>query len=151
MALRTEFSFNLPKGLIDADGDLHQRGVMRMATARDEIEPLRDPRVKDSEDPLVTLIILARVVTQLGDLSAVSVRDIENLFALDLAYLQDLYSVINFGTNEEIAAFLSESSGQEPLSEESQPVDASDGEANVEAATGASRRRGGAMIEEVAP
>ena len=103
MALRTEFSFNLPKGLIDADGDLHQRGVMRMATARDEIEPLRDPRVKDSEDPLVTLIILARVVTQLGDLSAVSVRDIENLFALDLAYLQDLYSVINFGTNEELS------------------------------------------------
>ena len=51
MALRTEFSFNLPKGLIDADGDLHQRGVMRMATARDEIEPLRDPRVKDSKTP----------------------------------------------------------------------------------------------------
>ena len=62
MGLRTEFSFTLPRGLVSAEGDLHQRGVMRMATARDEIEPLRDPRVTDSEDSLVTLLILARVV-----------------------------------------------------------------------------------------
>ena len=151
MGLRTEFSFTLPRGLVSAEGDLHQRGVMRMATARDEIEPLRDPRVKDSEDPLVTLIILARVVTQLGDLTAITVRDIENLFALDLAYLQDLYSVINFGTEAEIAEFLNQPSTQEVPTESGEESESGSSGADLEESSAVSRRRGGATIEEVAP
>ena len=100
--LQTEFEFTLPKGFVDASGTLHKAGTMRLATARDEIEPLRDPRVSGPDDPFLTVIVLSRVVSQLGSLSQVTPREIENLFAADLAFLQDLYGIINFGTADEL-------------------------------------------------
>lgn len=93
-AVRTEFEFELPIGFEDDSGNTHKRGTMRLATARDEILPLRDPRVRDNEAYL-TVILLSRVVTQLGELSQVSPATIEGLFASDLAFLQDLYRRIN--------------------------------------------------------
>ncbi len=96
MSLQTEFSFTLPKGYVDATGSLHRSGVIRLATARDEIEPLRDPRVKENEAYL-TVIMLARVIVELGTVDQVTPKVIEGLFAADLAYLQDLYTVVNFG------------------------------------------------------
>jgi hypothetical protein len=102
--LRTEFDFLLPKGLVDESGEVHREGTMRLATARDELEPLGDPKVKDADDPYLTIIVIARVVTGLGTRTRLSPKDVENLFAADLAYLQDFYSIINFGTEEEIAA-----------------------------------------------
>lgn len=96
MSLQTEYPFVLPKGYVDAEGTLHREGTMRLATARDEIEPLRDARVKDNEAYL-TVIVLARVVTSLGSISQVTPKTIEGLFASDLAYLQDLYRILNFG------------------------------------------------------
>lgn len=104
--LRTEFDFVLPKGLVDDEGTLHREGTMRLATARDELEPLRDPKVRDADDPYLTVIVLSRVITTLGTKSRVTPRDIEGLFAADLAYLQDFYSVVNFGTDEEIDALV---------------------------------------------
>ena len=95
--LQTEFEFTLPKGYVDSGGTLHRVGTMRLATARDEIEPLRDPRVGGPDDPFLTVIVLSRVVTRLGTLSGVTPRDIENLFAADLAFLQDTYNSINGG------------------------------------------------------
>lgn len=106
MALRTEYEFVLPKGFLDESGNLHKRGVMRLATARDELEPLRDPFVTGPDDPRLTILVLARVVLTLGSLPLVTTHEIENLFAADLAYLQDFYGVINFGTPEEIDALL---------------------------------------------
>ena len=100
--LRTEFDFLLPKGLVDDEGTLHREGTMRLATARDELEPLRDPKVRDADDPYLTIVVLSRVVVTLGTKSRVTPRDIESLFAADLAYLQDFYSVVNFGTEDEI-------------------------------------------------
>jgi hypothetical protein len=100
--LQTEFDFTLPKGYVDSTGTLHRVGTMRLATARDEIEPLRDPRVSGPDDPFLTVIVLSRVVTRLGTLSQVTPREIENLFAADLAFLQDLYGIINFGSPEEL-------------------------------------------------
>jgi hypothetical protein len=100
--LQTEFEFTLPKGYVDSSGTLHRAGTMRLATARDEIEPLRDPRVSGPDDPFLTVIVLSRVVTQLGSLSQVTPGEIENLFAADLAFLQDLYGIINFGTADEL-------------------------------------------------
>jgi hypothetical protein len=102
MELRTEYEFFLPKGFVDDDGAVHRKGTMRLATARDELEPLRDPRVRDADDPFLTIIVLSRVVIRLGSLSQVTPREIERLFAADLAYLQDLYGAINFGTPDEI-------------------------------------------------
>jgi hypothetical protein len=96
MSLQTEFSFTLPKGLVEEHGGLHRDGVMRLATARDEIEPLRDPRVQENEAYL-TVIVLSRVVTKLGAVTSITPKVIEGLFAADLAYLQDLYQIINFG------------------------------------------------------
>lgn len=90
----TEVEFTLPKGYLDQTGILHNRGVMRLATAADEILPLRDPRVQQNEAYLA-IIVLARVITRLGDLSAVDTRVIEGLFASDLNYLQRLYEQIN--------------------------------------------------------
>jgi hypothetical protein len=100
--LRTEFEFVLPKGVVDDDGTVHRQGTMRLATARDELEPLNDPKVKDADDPYLTIIVLARVITGLGTRTRLSPKDVEGLFAADLAYLQDFYAVINFGTDAEI-------------------------------------------------
>ena len=94
MVIQTEYEFNLPKGLADENGNLHRKGIMRLATAADEILPLKDPRVQQNPEYL-TVIILSRVVTKLGDLETVSTKTIENLFASDLAYLQTLYNRIN--------------------------------------------------------
>lgn len=94
MAFQTEFEFTLPKGYIDNTGALHRDGVMRLATAADEILPLRDPRV--SQNPgYLSIILLARVIVRLGSLQAVDTKTIEKLFTADLAYLQDLYQRIN--------------------------------------------------------
>ena len=94
--LRTEFAFELPRGYIDDDAVVHRRGLMRLATARDEIMPLRDPRVRENENYL-TVILLSRVITELGILgeNEVTPNVIENLFASDLAFLQDLYRRVN--------------------------------------------------------
>jgi len=94
MAFQTEFSFTLPRGFVDVSGTLHREGVMRLATAGDEIVPMRDPRVQQNPGYL-SIILLTRVVTKLGSLPAVDTRVIENLFTMDLAYLQDLYQRIN--------------------------------------------------------
>jgi hypothetical protein len=91
---QTEFDFTLPCGYLDEDGTLHRDGVMRRATAADEILPLKDPRVQKNEAYLV-VILLSRVVTRLGLLAAINPKVIENLFATDLAFLQDLYNRIN--------------------------------------------------------
>ncbi|HEY2984682.1 MAG TPA: phage tail assembly protein [Jatrophihabitantaceae bacterium] len=92
--VRTEFSFTLPVGYVDDGGVRHRSGVMRLATARDEILPLRDPRVQDNEAYL-TVILLSRVITSLGTLSAINPGVIEGMFAADLAMLQDLYRRVN--------------------------------------------------------
>ena len=94
MTLQTEFSFSLPHGYADADGNLHREGVMRMATAYDEIVPMKDPRVQANPGYLV-IILLSRVITRLGDVQPINPKVIENLYAADLAYLQDLYLRIN--------------------------------------------------------
>jgi hypothetical protein len=117
-ALRTEFEFVLPKGYLDQNGTLHKRGLMRLATARDELEPLRDPTISSADDPRLTIIVLARVVRRLGTLELVTAHEIEGLFAADLAYLQDFYGVINFGTPADIEAMLE---AQEELERSANP------------------------------
>lgn len=92
--MQTEFEFSLPRGYVDREGNLHRQGVMRLATALDEITPMRDPRVRNNQAYLV-IILLARVITRLGDLPDVNPGVIEGLFAADLAYLQDFYRRIN--------------------------------------------------------
>jgi hypothetical protein len=100
-ALNTRYEFTLPRGYIDGQGRVHRTGTMRLATARDELDPLRDPTVTGPDDPRLTILVLARVVDRLGDLELVTSHEIENLFAVDLAFLQDFYGVINFGSQEE--------------------------------------------------
>lgn len=90
----TEFPFTLPRGLVDPEGRMHTAGAMRLATAYDEIEPLKDPRVRANPGYLV-IILLARVITRLGTLEQVNTRAVEHLYAADLAYLQDLYVRLN--------------------------------------------------------
>ncbi len=94
IGLQTEFEFTLPRGYIDQEGNLHREGVMRLATAMDEIIPLQDRRVRDNQAYLV-IVLLSRVVTKLGSLTTINTSVIENLFAADLAYLQALYRQIN--------------------------------------------------------
>ncbi len=94
MSFQTEFEFTLPKGYVDEAGTLHREGTMRLATAADEILPLKDPRVQ-ANPAYLTIIVLSRVVTKLGGLPAISPRVIEGLFAEDLEYLQEFYNRIN--------------------------------------------------------
>jgi hypothetical protein len=93
-ALQTEFSFSLPRGYVDDAGTVHRHGTMRLATARDEIYPQTDHRVRENPAYL-TVLLLTRTVTRLGSLPEVDSYVIENLFASDLAFLQDLYRRIN--------------------------------------------------------
>jgi hypothetical protein len=102
--LQTEFEFTLPKGYVGDNGELHRAGTMRLATARDEIEPLRDRSIDGPDDPYLTILVLARVITSLGSLPSVGVAEVEGLFAADLAFLQDLYGIINFGDQADVEA-----------------------------------------------
>ena len=89
--MQTEFEFTLPKGYVDGEGNVHRNGVMRLATAADEILPLKDPRVQQNGGYL-----------SIGTLPSISTRVIENLFTVDIAYLQDLYQRINM---EDVPAY----------------------------------------------
>jgi len=98
-AFQTEFEFILPLGYVDETGSLHKAGVMRLATAGDEIMPVKDPRVQQNP-AFLPVILLSKVVTRLGDLKMVTPKVVEGLFAADFVYLQDMYNRINrTGTN----------------------------------------------------
>lgn len=151
--MRTEFEFTLPKGYVGVDGVLHRHGTMRLATARDEIEPLRDRTIDGPDDPYLTILVLARVVTELGSLPEVGVEEIEGLFAADLAFLQDLYGIINFGDQADVEALQASVLPDEPAPvADAEPEVAADdgsdaavGEADSESGTRPRRAR----VEEV--
>jgi len=99
--LQTEFEFTLPKGYVDENGNLHQKGLMRLANASDEILPVKDPRVQRNPAYL-TIIVLSRVIVRLGDLQSINPGIIEKLFVADLNFLQDLYQKINGGGSSRV-------------------------------------------------
>ena len=101
MAFQTEVEFTLPKGYLDDDGTLHREGVMRLATAADEILPLRETSVQRNPAYL-TVILLSRVVTRLGEVKLITPATVEKLFASDVAYLQELYNELNHGNGGEV-------------------------------------------------
>ena len=92
--LQTEFEFELPMGYVDKDGNRQREGTMRLATAADEILPMKDPRVQ-SNPAYLSIILLARVITRLGSMKSVNTHVIESLYARDFEYLQDLYNRVN--------------------------------------------------------
>ncbi|HEX4282039.1 MAG TPA: hypothetical protein VHZ27_14825 [Solirubrobacteraceae bacterium] len=92
--MRTDFEFTLPRGYVDTSGAVHREGLMRLATARDEIEPLRDPAVRHNEAYLAVLL-LSRVVTRIGDVTEVTPQIVERLYAADFDHLQQLYERLN--------------------------------------------------------
>jgi len=94
MQFRTDFAFTLPRGYLDASGQIHSEGTMRLATALDEIEAIRDPRVQEN-DAYLPVLLLSRVITHLGGFTTITPQIIAGLFAIDLAYLEDLYQRIN--------------------------------------------------------
>lgn len=158
MALRTEFTFTLPKGYVDGEGNLHRHGTMRLSTARDEIEPLRSRDIAGPDDPYLTILVLARVITELGSLPQITVVDVENFFAADLAFLQDLYGIINFGDPADVEALQASVLPDEPDTEvddfvepdaDAEPAastaDVGDGESDRPSST----RRTRASVEEV--
>jgi hypothetical protein len=100
--IQTEFPFTLPCGYVDAEGTVHREGTMRLATAQDELAPLRDPRVQANPAYLV-VILFARVVTRLGTLHAVNPGVIEGLYAADLAFLERLYRQVNEHGHDRLA------------------------------------------------
>jgi hypothetical protein len=120
--IRTQYEFVLPRGYLDESGNLHRKGTMRLATARDELQPLRDPTVTSPDDPRLTILVLARVVQRLGTMDLVTPHEIEGLFAADLAYLQDFYGVINFGSDAEIDAMMAaQEEAEAPAAPEPEP------------------------------
>lgn len=112
-SFQTEIEFDLPKGYVDADGTLHRSGVMRLATAADEILPMRDPRVQEN-DAYLPVIVLARVITRLGSLRDVHTGVIEGLYASDLAFLENLYARFNGSAEVETEAPRRKGNGAEP-------------------------------------
>ena len=105
MAFKNEFEFTLPKGFVDDKGNLHRKGVMRLATAKAEIIPLQDFRVKNNRAYLV-IILLSRVITRLGELKEGEVNPgtVEGLFSADLSYLQEFYRQINESGTANVSA-----------------------------------------------
>ena len=160
---QTEYPFTLPKGYVDNNGSLHRDGTMRLATARDEIEPLRDSRVSGPDDPYLTILVLARVITELGTLRQIGVNEVENLFAADLAFLQDLYGIINFGSPADVEALQLAATGPVQIAPDPEPApepsgslstDESDSDASfdddVDRTSRAATARRRSQIEEVA-
>jgi hypothetical protein len=148
--LRTEFEFTLPKGFVGPDGVLHRHGTMRLATARDEIEPLRDRTIDGPDDPYLTILVLARVITSLGSLPQVGIDEVEGLFAADLAFLQDLYGIINFGDQADVAALQASVLPAEPIETESvDEFGAAESDESDESVPTASKSRR-SRVEEVA-
>jgi hypothetical protein len=98
MTMQTEFPFTLPRGYVDPEGNVHRQGMMRLATAMDEVAPMKDPRVQSNPGYLV-IILLSRVVTRLEDMSHINPKVIEGLFSADLAFLQGFYRRINENGN----------------------------------------------------
>lgn len=94
MGLQTEFEFELPMGFVDNEGTLYKKGTMRLATALDEITVLSDMRARNN-DAYVVILLLARTVTRIGNITNINTGVIENLFAADLTYLQEFYRQIN--------------------------------------------------------
>jgi hypothetical protein len=94
MEFKTEYEFTLPRGYVDRDGNLHREGVMRLANAKDEIVPLNDLRVQRNRAYLI-IVLLSRVIGRLGTLTDVNTGVIENLFASDLRFLEEMYNRIN--------------------------------------------------------
>jgi hypothetical protein len=92
--MQTEFAFTLPQGYVDAGGNVHREGTMRLATARDEIEPLRDPEVRQN-DAYLAVLLLARVVTRIGGVSDITPELVQELYAADFDHLQRLYERLN--------------------------------------------------------
>lgn len=92
--MRTEFDFELPRGYVDGDGVVHRHGTMRLATARDELLPLYDERVQENP-AFTTVVLLGRVITRLGTLPMMNAQVVENMFASDVAFLQDFYRRVN--------------------------------------------------------
>ncbi|HEY5168389.1 MAG TPA: hypothetical protein VIK03_03200, partial [Thermoleophilia bacterium] len=92
--MQTEIAFTLPKGYVDDRGTVHRDGVMRLATARDEIEPLRELEVRQNEAYL-SVLLLARTITRLGEITEISARLVEDLYAADFDHLQRLYERVN--------------------------------------------------------
>ena len=103
MTLQTEYVFTLPRGYSDGNGNIHKQGTMRLATAMDEIAPLRDLRVK-SNQAYLAVILLAQVITKLGSLNEINTGVIEKLYSADFAYLQDFYRRINEDGTSKIPA-----------------------------------------------
>ena len=97
--MQTEFEFTLPRGYVDSSGQVHRSGVMRLATARDELEPLEEPRAI-ANPAYVSVALISRVVTCLGSIGTVTPAVIQGLFASDFAYLQALYLRLNEGDHE---------------------------------------------------
>ncbi|MDX2228487.1 MAG: phage tail assembly protein [Leptolyngbyaceae cyanobacterium bins.349] len=102
-ALVSEVTFKLPRGLVDANGVVHQDGVMRMATARDELAAHKHRLVQNYPEYLI-LALLAQVITRLGTLETVTPEDLEGLFTQDLAYLRELYNRVNQTGSAKLAA-----------------------------------------------
>jgi hypothetical protein len=100
--MQTEFPFTLPRGYVDPEGTTHREGVMRLATAYDEIAPMKDPRVQANPGYLV-IILMSRVITSLGGVTHINPRVIESLYASDLAFLQDMYIRINQNGHNRVA------------------------------------------------
>ena len=92
--LKSEYAFTLPRGLVDSDGNVHREGTMRLATARDEIEPLRSAEVRSNE-AFLSVLLLARTVTRIGGFTQITPELVENLYAADFDHLQRLYERIN--------------------------------------------------------
>lgn len=98
---QTEFEFVLPKGFVDKEGNIHKKGIMRLATAKDEISPLQDYRVRNNESYMI-IILLSRVISKLGDLKNIDSSTIEQLFSSDLDFLQRFYQKINSEESSDI-------------------------------------------------
>ena len=90
----TEYEFELPRGYVDSDGNVHKKGKMRLATAGDEIGATRDPRVL-SNPSYLTVVVLAKVITEIEGMNTIAPNIIERFFTADLAFLQDMYQRIN--------------------------------------------------------
>lgn len=92
--LSTEFPFTLPRGLIDAQRQVHRRGSVRLATVKDELLVQSLPSVGNNPAHK-SLLMLSQVISRLRGLSLVSLDILEQLTLRDIIYLREFSNRVN--------------------------------------------------------
>ena len=100
--VKTEYTFELPKGYVDKDGTLHREVVLREITGADQ-EAMLNPSLRNNPAKMLTAL-LARVIIRIGTLEKkkIDTSVTAGMFKSDRDFLISKLKEIDSGPDMEI-------------------------------------------------